>query len=364
MADKVQPVEEKVCLLGLSEDEICAFVLDLGMPKFVGRQIAHWIYKHRADSFEKMKNVSLQNREKLSQVARVGLHAPVQYQLSSDGTKKYLYKTLKGNYVETVFIPSGDRATLCVSCQVGCKMGCKFCMTGRQTWQESLTTSDILNQILSLPEFDKLTNLVFMGQGEPFDNTDCILKALHLLTAENGLAWSPRRITVSTVGLIPGMRRFLDETSCHLAISLHNPFPMQRGEYMPVEKAFGIGQVTNVLRQYDCFRKRPYNADTTRQRRLSFEYIMFKGLNDTKAHAQELIQMLKDFDCRINLIRFHKIPDSPFEGTSPNEMELFRDYLTKHGVYTTIRASRGEDILAACGMLSTKAQQSEQSHFQ
>ncbi|MBR1889040.1 MAG: 23S rRNA (adenine(2503)-C(2))-methyltransferase RlmN [Alloprevotella sp.] len=336
---------------------MCTQVVAWGLPKYVGKQIANWIYRHRVSSFEEMRNLSKQTRARLAEVAYVGLSEPVMGQKSKDGTIKYLYKTKKGNFVETVYIPSGDRATLCVSCQVGCKMGCRFCMTGRQTWCESLSTSDILNQIFSLPEYDNLTNLVFMGQGEPFDNTDAILKALAILTSAEELGWSPRRITVSTVGILPGLKRFLDESECHIAISLHNPFPLERERIMPIQKAYSIYDVVQLLRQYDFCLQRPHNADASKQRRLSFEYIVFKGLNDSHMHAKELVRLLQGLDCRINLIGFHAIPDSEFVGASAQEMEAFRNYLTHHGVYTTIRASRGQDILAACGMLSTQEQQ-------
>ncbi|MBR1387513.1 MAG: 23S rRNA (adenine(2503)-C(2))-methyltransferase RlmN [Alloprevotella sp.] len=350
-------IAEKTILLGLTEEEMCAFALTLGMPKFVGKQLHNWIYQHRVVSFSEMKNISEANRRKLDEVAIVGLHAPEVSQRSKDGTVKYLYRTLRGNYVETVYIPTSERATLCVSCQVGCKMNCQFCMTGRQTWNESLTTADILNQIFALPEYDNLSNLVFMGQGEPFDNTDHILKSLHILTDPKEMAWSPKRITVSTVGILPGLQRFLNESRCHLAISLHNPFPDERKDIMPIEKAYSITQVISLLHQYDFCLKTPHSEEATKQRRLSFEYIMFRDQNDSLQHANAIVELVKGLDCRVNLIRFHEIPDSPFHGTDLTKMEHFRDYLTHHGVFTTIRASRGEDILAACGMLSTKEQQ-------
>lgn len=269
-------------------------------------------------------------------------------QRSVDGTVKYLYQTLKGNYIETVFIPEADRATLCVSSQVGCKMNCRFCMTGKQGFSGNLTVTDILNQLYSLPERDLLTNVVFMGQGEPFDNLDAVLQATELLTADYGYAWSPKRITVSSVGLKKGLKRFLDESDCHLAISLHNPFPAERAAVMPAEKSFSITEITDLLRQYDF----------SHQRRLSFEYIVFGGVNDSQRHARELIRLLRGLDCRINLIRFHQIPRvDELKGASEETMLYLRDYLTRHGIFTTIRASRGEDIFAACGLLSTAKQQ-------
>ena len=271
---------------------------------------------------------------------------------SVDGTVKYLFRTPEGDYVESVYIPDADRATLCVSSQVGCKMNCKFCMTGKQGYTNSLTAAQILNQIYSIPERDTLTNVVFMGMGEPFDNLDEVLRALEILTASYGYAWSPKRITVSSVGLRKGLRRFLDESDCHLAISLHSPFPAQRQELMPAEKAFSIVEIVDILRQYDF----------SKQRRLSFEYIVFKGVNDSLIYAKELVRLLRELDCRMNLIRFHAIPNVDLEGAYMETMLAFRDYLTQHGLFATIRASRGEDIFAACGMLSTAKQQANKQN--
>jgi 23S rRNA (adenine2503-C2)-methyltransferase len=220
-------------------------------------------------------------------------------------------------------------------------------MTGKQGFTANLTANQILNQIYSIPERDRLTNVVLMGMGEPFDNLDEVLKALRILTADYGYGWSPKRITVSSVGLRKGLQRFLEESDCHLAISLHSPFPAQRRELMPAERAFSITEVVELLRGYDF----------SKQRRLSFEYIVFKGVNDSLVYARELVKLLKGLDCRINLIRFHAIPNVDLQGTDLQSMTEFRDYLTQHGVFTTIRASRGEDIFAACGMLSTAKQQ-------
>jgi 23S rRNA (adenine2503-C2)-methyltransferase len=273
----------------------------------------------------------------------VGRSEPYEMLRSSDGTEKYLFKTVDGGFVETVYIPDRDRATVCVSCQVGCKMNCLFCQTGKQGFHGNLTVSDILNQIFSLENSDKVTNVVFMGQGEPFDNLDNVMSALDVLTSSWGVAWSPKRITVSTVGLKKNLKRFLDESDCHLAISLHTPYHKQRLELMPAERQFTIEEIVNLLRGYDF----------SHQRRLSFEYIMFSGLNDDITAAKELVKLLHGLECRVNLIRFHKIPNVELYGCEHETMIRFRDYLTNHGVFTTIRASRGEDIFAACGLLST-----------
>ncbi len=330
-------------MIGMTPAELRQAVKDLGMPSFTGGQIADWIYRRAVDSIDQMTNISKANREKLSQTFETGLMPPTDCQRSVDGTVKYLFPTSNGKTVETVYIPDGDRATLCVSSQVGCKMGCLFCQTGRQGFEGNLTAGDILNQIYALPERDTLTNVVFMGQGEPMDNLDNVLRATEILTAPYGMAWSPKRITVSSVGVKSKLRRFLDESDCHVAISLHSPIHEQRAMLMPAERAMPIADVVALLRTYDF----------THQRRLSFEYIVFGGLNDTIAHAKEILKLLRGLECRINLIRFHKIPGSDLREASEQRMEQLRDYLTQHGIFTTIRASRGQDIFAACGLLST-----------
>jgi len=334
---------QKRALLGLTLAELQALAKELGMPGFAAKQIAAWLYDKKVASIDEMTNLSLKHRELLKEAYEVGAEAPVDAMRSVDGTVKYLYRVGEGHFVEAVYIPDGDRATLCVSSQVGCKMNCKFCMTGKQGFSAHLTAGQIINQINSLPERDRLTNVVMMGMGEPLDNLDEVLKALDIMTAPYGYAWSPKRVTLSTVGLRKGLRRFLEETDCHLAVSLHSPIPLQRRELMPAEKAFSIVEIVDLLRGYDF----------SKQRRLSFEYILFKGVNDSPLHARELVKLLRGLDCRVNLIRFHAIPGVDLSGCDMEAMTAFRDYLTSHGVFTTIRASRGEDIFAACGMLST-----------
>lgn len=336
-------MNEKKTLLGLTLDELKTVAKDLGMPAFTGGQMAKWLYVQKVTSIDEMTNISKANREKLKEEYTIGCIPPADCQRSIDGTIKYLFPA-GGKFVETVYIPDKDRATLCVSCQIGCKMNCLFCQTGKQGFEGQLTVAEILNQIYSLPEREKLTNIVFMGQGEPMDNLDAVLRATEILTSADGFAWSPRRITVSSVGVKNKLKRFLDESECHVAISLHAPLHELRAQLMPAEKGMPITEVVDLLRQYDF----------AHQRRLSFEYIVFQGVNDTKAHAKEILRLLQGLDCRINLIRFHQIPDVPLKGVDDRKMEELRDYLTGHGIFTTIRASRGQDIYAACGLLNTK----------
>lgn len=339
--------EDKKYLLGMTLAELKEAVKALGMPAFTGTQIAKWLYDRHVKSIDEMTNLSKANRQKLATMYEIGCAAPIDAQHSKDGTVKYLFPTKDGKQVETVYIPEeNQRATLCVSCQVGCKMNCLFCQTGKQGFEGSLSATDILNQIYSLPEADTLTNIVYMGQGEPMDNLDNVLRSTQILTADYGWAWSPKRITVSSVGVKGKLQRFLDESDCHVAISMHSPIAEQRAELMPAQRGMSIEQVVELLRHYDF----------SHQRRLTFEYIVFGGVNDSTTHAREIVKLLKGLDCRVNLIRFHQIPHVPLHGADEKKMENLRDYLNNHGITTTIRASRGQDIYAACGLLSTSRQ--------
>ena len=336
-------------LIGKTLVELQYIVTELGLPSFTAKQIAEWLYKKHVVTIDEMTNISLKNRTLLSERYETGRLQPVQVQESMDGTKKYLFKTSDGHFIETVFIPEDDRATLCVSSQVGCKMDCLFCMTGKQGFNGQLTVAEILNQLLSVAEAEQLTNVVFMGMGEPFDNTKSLFPVIEILTSDYGFAWSPKRITVSTIGLLSGIKTFLEHTNCHLAVSLHSPFSVQRQELMPIEKAFPLQKLIDELRKHDF----------SHQRRLSFEYIMFDGLNDTVRHAVELVKLLRGLPCRVNLIRFHTILNVDLKSSNEEKMVVFRDYLSNNGIICTIRRSRGEDIAAACGMLSTAESEKE-----
>ena len=331
-------------LLGKNPSQLKEIALAAGLPGFTGNQLAQWIYGKRVRTLGEMTNLSKTGRERLSGSCEVGVARPLGAAVSSDGTKKYLFPVNGNpdNAVEAVMIPDGDRKTLCVSSQAGCRMGCKFCMTGRQGFHGNLSAADILSQFLAVDEAAELTNAVFMGMGEPLDNWEEVKKVIEVLTAPWGYGWSPKRITLSTIGVIPSLKRFLDECRCHLAVSLHDPFPEESLALMPAQKAFPLSDVIALLRQYDF----------SGQRRVSFEYTMFAGHNDTPRHADALLRLLHGLECRVNLIRFHRIPDFPYGTSSQQAMEAFRDRLTRGGITATIRASRGEDILAACGLLA------------
>ena len=331
-------------LFGKDLNDLQEISLALGLPKFTGKQLADWLYKKEISSIDEMSNLSKKARELLNEKYEYGISAPSKVQVSLDGTKKYLFPTSHNQFIETAMIPDDDRKTVCVSTQVGCKMGCLFCMTGKQGFQGQLTAGEIVNQIRSIKEYGDVSNIVYMGMGEPFDNLDAVLKSLDILTSEWGYAMSPRRITVSSIGIIPAMIRFLNESEAHLAISLHTPFDEERRKLMPVQIAYPIADVVHEIKGWDF----------GRQRRVSFEYILFKGLNDTPLHIRELAKLLSGVRCRINLIRFHPVPGTPLESPDEETINNFRDHLNAKDIITTIRASRGQDIYAACGLLSTK----------
>jgi 23S rRNA (adenine2503-C2)-methyltransferase len=333
-------------LYGKTLSELISVTKRLTLPGFAAKQIADWLYKKEIDSIESMTNLSKKARELLSEDYVYGLSSPVTSSESSDGTKKYLYNVLIDKYIETAYMPDNERATICISSQAGCKMGCLFCMTGRQGFQGNLSSNEILNQFRSLPEFKNITNIVYMGMGEPLDNINELLKSLDILTSDWGYGWSPTRITVSTVGLVANITEFLEKSRCHLAVSLHSPFDDERRELMPIQRTNSVKDVLNAIRSFD------FNC----QRRVSFEYILFKGLNDSPRHIKELARILNGIKCRINIIRFHPIPGSQYESPDMETTIRFKEKLNDKGILTTVRASRGEDIQAACGLLSTLEQ--------
>lgn len=348
-------MERKTKLLGKTPAQLQDIALAAGLPAFAGKQIASWLYQKKVRDISAMTNISKEGRARLEREYEVGVTAPSDCVTARDGTKKYLFPVScpltsaadgpwEDSFIEAVMIPDGDRRTLCVSSQAGCKMGCRFCMTGHQGFHGNLSVADILSQLIGVEESDELTNVVFMGMGEPLDNYDNVMGAIGIMTAPWGFAWSPKRITLSSIGVLPNLKRYLADTKCHLAISLHDPFPEERASIMPVQNAWDIREVVELLRGYDF----------SGQRRVSFEYTVFAGLNDTRRHAEALVRMLRGIECRVNLIRFHKIPDFEYDTASDRIMEYFRSLLEKAGITATVRASRGEDIFAACGMLAGK----------
>ncbi|PIE84072.1 MAG: 23S rRNA (adenine(2503)-C(2))-methyltransferase RlmN [Bacteroidia bacterium] len=333
---------QQQCLLGLDTHELSERAAAIGLRPFVGKQIAQWIYEKRATAFGQMTNISKDGREALDAAYTTGREAPIACSVSSDGTKKYLFPAGSGSTVEAAMIPDGERKTLCISTQAGCRMACAFCATGQQTFRGDLDAAQILNQVLSVEESAELSNLVFMGMGEPLDNPDALLRTLDALTAPWGLAMSPRRITVSTVGREEGLLRFLHESEAHLAVSLHSPFEVERQELVPASRALPITRLMGILK----------SRNWSGQRRLSFEYVVLGGVNDTDRHMAALARLLRGWPCLVNLIAYHPHPDAPFRPPRPGRMLELRDMLNGQGVRATVRVSRGLDIEAACGLLA------------
>jgi 23S rRNA (adenine2503-C2)-methyltransferase len=336
---------QKDLLLGKTLSDLKLIAARLDLPAFVAGQIAYWLYKTNIQSFDEMTNISKKARLLLSEHFDFGVQAPVKVEQSNDGTKKYLYPVSNHKFIETAFIPDERRNTLCVSSQVGCKMGCLFCATGRQGFQAQLSSGQILNQLRSLPERDLITNIVFMGMGEPFDNVEEVMKAQEILTSAYGFELSVRKVTVSTIGIVPAMEVFLRDSKCNLAVSMHSPFDDERRRLMPIQHVYPIKDVLETIAK----------SDLGKYRRVSVEYIVFGGLNDTSRHVKELARLLNKLRCRINLIRFHPVPNVPLPPTDEVRLLEFQKALNDKGIVTTIRASRGLDIDAACGLLSTKA---------
>ena len=336
---------QKEQLLGKTLADLKIIAGKLGLPAFVAAQLAYWLYKTNIQSYDEMTNISKKVRLLLAEHYDLGVVASVKVQESTDGTKKYLFPVSSHKFIETAFILEERRNTLCVSSQVGCKMGCLFCATGRQGFQAQLSAGQIINQLRSLPEREQISNIVFMGMGEPFDNAEEVMKAQEILTADYGFELSARRITVSTIGIVPAMEVFLRDSKCNLAVSVHSPFDEERRRLMPIQHVYPIKDVIDAINR----------ADLGKYRRVSIEYIVFGELNDTQKHVKELARLLNKTRCRINLIRFHPVPNVPLPPTNEERLLEFQRALNDKGIVTTIRASRGLDIDAACGLLSTKA---------
>ncbi len=332
-------------LFGKTREELDNIVAGYGWPAYTSRQIFQWLYGHYADHPAQMSNLPAKVRRILSEHFEMGCSPPSSVSVSADGTKKYLFAGRRGGFIESAYIPEGKRHTLCLSTQFGCRMGCVFCMTGRQGFQGNLDCGELLNQVRGLPERGLLTNIVYMGMGEPLDNTAAVTDSLNILCSADGPGMSPRRITVSTIGIVATLREFMEKTQCRLAISLHSPFEEERSRLVPASKANPLSELIPLIR----------NFPVEKHRRISFEYIVFGGLNHSPGHARAMARLLNGIRCRINLIAFHAIAGSPLKPPATPDMEAFRAALEAKGLPTTIRRSRGEDIQAACGLLSTLA---------
>jgi 23S rRNA (adenine2503-C2)-methyltransferase len=333
----------KMNLCGLTSNEIFGLIGQTGFSIDHAVAISNAIYKKRISDISKFPKIPKRLNEELELIANAGVTMPVDSELSSDKTVKYLFRTDSGEKFETVYIPDGKRNTVCVSTQSGCRMGCPFCVTGRYGFHGNLSAGEIVNQVISIPYASKVTHVVFMGMGEPMDNLENVLKACIILTAEWGLAISPRNITVSTVGITPGIEKFLGNSECNLTLSLHSPFSDERKLVVPVEKRYPVHEIVQIMKNYPVKKKR----------RMTIAYVMIKNLNDTDIHLEGIKTLLAGSKIRVNLLQYHKMPDDQHISSSPERMQFFKHSLVISGISASIRKSRGVDISAACGLLAS-----------
>ena len=332
----------KTGICGLSADEILNLISVWGFSYSHAVSISNSIYKKKATIISQFSKIPKKLIGQLAEATIIGTIKPVLYEVSTDKTIKYLFRTDTGKEFETVYIPDGKRNTVCVSTQSGCRMGCPFCATARYGFRGNLSAGEIINQIISLPVSGKLTHVVFMGMGEPMDNLENVLKACEILTAEWGLSISPRNITVSTIGIISGVDKFLLESDCNLTLSLHSPFPEERKLIIPAENHYPVHNVLELMKNF------PLN----KKRRLSVAYVMIKDLNDTDRHLDELKKLLLGTKIRVNILPYHPARDNSGESSSAERMQYFKHNLVVSGISASIRKSRGVDISAACGLLA------------
>jgi 23S rRNA (adenine2503-C2)-methyltransferase len=332
----------KKILCGLTADGIYELIRTSGFSAVHAVSIANSIYKKSNSDISSIAKIPKRLKEELNNVARSGICLPVTAEVSIDRSVKYLFRTEEGNEFETVFIPDKKRNTVCVSTQSGCRMGCSFCNTARYGFRANLTVGEIVNQIVAIPEARKVTHVVFMGMGEPMDNLENVLKACSIITAEWGLAISSRRITVSTVGILPGVEQFLQRSDCNLTLSLYSPFSEERQKVIPAEFKYPARQIIDVMKNYRIKKKR----------RLSIAYVMIKDLNDTECHLESLKSNLRGSQIRVNLLQYHQGLTDQNCSSSAERMQFFKHNLIISGISASIRMSRGADISAACGLLA------------
>ena len=328
-------------------DELQDELVALGEKKYRAEQIFKWIYVDKVKEFDEMTNLSIELREKLKQNYTMCNFNIIKKQESSDGTKKYLFDVLDGNAIETVLMQYHHGKTICVSSQIGCKMGCKFCASTGIKFVRSLTSGEIVEQILAVEQDigDKISNIVFMGIGEPFDNYENVMKAIKIINNQKGLNIGARHISISTSGLVPMIYKFADEElQCTLSISLHATNDEKRSSMMPINNRYNIKELMEACRYY---------IEKT-NKRISFEYALAKDNNDNLDDAKELVKLLKGMLCHINLIPINKIENGAFSKSSNENIIKFRDYLNEKGIVATIRRELGSDIDAACGQLRRK----------
>jgi 23S rRNA (adenine2503-C2)-methyltransferase len=333
----------------MSIEELENYISSFGKEKYRARQIMKWLYQLNASSFEDMTNLSKAFRLQMQELARIADPVIEKTQTSKDGTKKILFRLEDGLFIESVLIPGKNHWTICVSTQAGCRMGCTFCMTGKQGFKRNLLPSEITGQITmlrtSMPEGDNIKNIVMMGMGEPLANYESTLKAIRIITSDLGLGFSNRKITVSTCGIAPMIEQLGKDICVNLAISLNAPDNETRSSLMPVNKKYPLEILLDACRNYPM----------PGRRMLTFEYILIGGVNDSPKDAEKLAHLLKKIRCKLNLIAFNEFPGSTFKSPSQEALHTFQQILLNHHYTSIIRASKGSDILAACGQLSGQA---------
>jgi len=344
-------VSERQNLIGMTRIEMQSFFVSLGVREFHARQVLQWIYQRGITDFSQMTDLSKALRDQLQQLAQITVPETVTVQQSSDSTRKWLLRFEDGNCIETVFIPEQDRGTLCVSVQVGCSLNCTFCATAKQGFSRNLTTAEIIGQLLTvktdlqaLGYGDRpITNVVLMGMGEPLLNYDAVVAALHLMLDDLSFGMSRRRVTLSTAGIVPAMERLALDCPVSLAVSLHATNNDLRDELVPLNRKYPIEQLLQACHQY---------VAGENKRHITFEYVMLKGINDSKGEAQILARLLSGLPAKINLIPFNKSPGIEYECSDQSTIDVFREVLLSDGLMTITRRTRGEDIEAACGQLA------------
>lgn len=331
-------------LCGLTADEIYDLIGSSGYTRIQAVSVSNSIYKKHISDISDFTKIPVQLKEMLLKVTHTGINLPLASVVSEDKSVKYLFNTEDGKKFETVYIPDKKRNTVCVSTQLGCRMGCSFCVTARYGYRGNLTAGEIVNQIIAIPQSENVTHVVFMGMGEPMDNLENVLKACKIITAEWGLAISARNVTVSTVGLMPAVEQFLQNSDCNLTLSLYSPFPLERKKMVPAEYIYPVHTIINMIKNFPLKKKR----------RLSIAYVMIKDLNDSDYHLEELKSILKGSAIRVNLLSYHTVPGEQKSSSSIERMQVFKHKLIISGVSASIRKSRGTDISAACGLLAIR----------
>ncbi|SHO45368.1 23S rRNA (adenine(2503)-C(2))-methyltransferase RlmN [Desulfopila aestuarii] len=352
----------KTDLKNFDQEQLVKYVQSLGQPGFRGKQIMSWLYRPGVTDFAEMTDLAKDFRKILSEHAYISNFTDPIVELSSDGCVKFGFRLEDGHIIESVLIPEPDRNTLCISSQVGCAMHCSFCLTGTMGFLRNLTPSEIVNQVCAVRDYllampddtrigpDRVTNLVFMGMGEPLNNLKNVLTSLSILTEPKGLDLTTRRITVSTCGIVPKMREFGEKTSVNLAISLHAVNDKTRDALMPVNERYSIDELLQACRDYPM----------PKRKRIMFEYILLAGVNDSDADARILAKKLRGIPCKINLLPYNECPELPFKNPGRERLLAFQKILMNAHYSVFIRNSRGTDISAACGQLAGKEQESKE----